>query len=403
MPLRLSSLSEHAPLIHGVMFCYFIIALPVEKLSASAVSFAVLLCLIVWQRSLFKQALAGRGPLLWAGCLFLLTGWLASDVLRVSAKGGYDLIRAFGVFFIGHYLGAKLLAWSGLGRLTPVSYWLVGSVTLLYLGFAIASGTVIFREATLIYTAWGNLHEFAILVAMVALLVGWSLRWVVTSRQQSLVFLVMLLLLLLMLVGTTSKGNLLALGSALLVVFGAGHRHWRKVWIASLSAALSIYIYLFFIHFGACVGEVCLGHTFEARKEIFLHTWHLILERPWVGHGFGMFKHVSQLVIDGHTVIMPHNVYLELIFSSGLLGALLLAVFLFALMPRGNTRQEGTLTVAAALKVLALSVLVFLAVRGLVDFKLASFEFLGAFFFALGVYSVSARAQNYKSSDGVIE
>ena len=114
-----------------------------------------------------------------------------------------------------------------------------------------------------------------------------------------------------MLAGTTSKGNVLGLGAALLFLFVApavdGEQSGGPVWFWHCwGTSFS------FFSPAACLGDLCFGHTYEARKQIYQHLDGRS-RTALAGHGFSMFKHVSQLVIDGHQVIMPHNVYLEML------------------------------------------------------------------------------------------
>lgn len=392
--------------LHGLLFCYFVVALPVEKLMASAVTLLYLLYLMLRERSLMGEAVKGVGGYWLAGALFIILGVVASDAPRISAKGAYDMLRAFAVFFVGYALSRHLLASASAQALRVMAWVLPSLVAMLYAGFGLASGTLVFREAVMVYEAWGNLHELGILIALVALLVAW-VKESSEPGEKGVLYGVILVGLLLMLAGTTSKGNVLGLGAALLFLFVAHRRRWRTIWRAGMVLALLGYIYLFFLFPAACLGDLCFGHTYEARKQIYQHTLTAVQEQPWLGHGFSMFKHVSQLVIDGHQVIMPHNVYLEMLYASGLIGTLCWGLFLFGVMKSARGVKPDVLTqnqlrFARALRRIGMAYLVFLGVRGLVDFKLGSFEYLGAVFFCLGLYK-AARVSRSGRNESMIQ
>jgi O-antigen ligase len=57
----------------------------------------------------------------------------------------------------------------------------------------------------------------------------------------------------------------------------------------------------------------------SGRMELWQYTIHEFLERPWLGHGEGQFRFSH----SGYIVVQPHNVVLQVLYTWGLIGALL--------------------------------------------------------------------------------
>jgi O-antigen ligase len=109
-----------------------------------------------------------------------------------------------------------------------------------------------------------------------------------------------------------------------------------------------------------------LLHKFSSlcftRGPFWTAAWELFLERPWLGHGAHSFVHVYQdrlptdpalfcEVIEPRLTPWPHNLFLELLSSQGLLGALpLAAVIVWGLVVvfRIGRCDDGRLRVLAA-------------------------------------------------------
>ena len=110
------------------------------------------------------------------------------------------------------------------------------------------------------------------------------------------------------------------------------------------------------------------------------------MQHPWFGHGINTFKYLSGIEVWGVTLIMPHNIYAELLFSSGLIGSLLLCLGFILLYRKAVPVYEGFLGLTGQ------ALLLYALLRGLLDMKLFSFEYLGLLFMGLGL--LYARPQN---------
>ncbi|MFY9268576.1 MAG: O-antigen ligase family protein [Candidatus Manganitrophaceae bacterium] len=81
------------------------------------------------------------------------------------------------------------------------------------------------------------------------------------------------------------------------------------------------------------------------RKEIWKDTILWIQERPWVGHGYGvnLFSKTAQLNARPENWVHAHNLILELLFESGIIG-LAAYLLLFSRAAAGSVRFRGNPT-----------------------------------------------------------
>lgn len=365
------------------VFWYLLAALTVpSQLQASTVGLVLLVVVLV----LFGDHLAqpwrqSRGGWLLIGAALLL-GVLFSEAPEKSAKGLYDALRAFGLFFVAcaiasHSTDQRLRRQAGL--VFTVAALLLAITAL---GLGIEGGNFFLRGNRLLNGHLGNLHEFANLTAVTLLLLACVLASAETpaARRSMTVLAIGVLAAAIALAASDSRGNWLA--TAFCAGFIASHRRplLFRLWSAALLLALGLYVFLFFFHAGDCLGDFCPGGTYTTRKQLFHATLSLFTEQPWFGHGINTFKAVSEVRLRDRSMIMPHSIYLELLFSSGVVGSLLFCLGglrLYAASGGG----EGS----AFLRLTGKVILLYALLRGLVDMKLFSFEYLGILSVALGL------------------
>jgi len=71
----------------------------------------------------------------------------------------------------------------------------------------------------------------------------------------------------------------------------------------------------------------------DGRWDLWWFAWHVFLQFPWVGAGFWQYNHAFRSLgfvptLDPITISHPHNIYLQLLCESGVLGALSIGTFL---------------------------------------------------------------------------
>lgn len=118
-----------------------------------------------------------------------------------------------------------------------------------------------------------------------------------------------------------------------------------------------------------------LGQDAEVRRELVAMHWRFFEARPWTGHGLNTFHelHASALTPDNWRAMSPigsaHNIYVQALEETGLIGFSLLAIAIAAIAWRLililALRRPGADWAALALASLALAL-----VQGAVDFGL---------------------------------
>lgn len=193
---------------------------------------------------------------------------------------------------------------------------------------------------------------------------------------------------------SASRGALLALGAAILVVLAA--TAWMRSGKASLTGGFVSAACLTLV---AGVTMFILGgqHTAariadsnpltEDRLKIFAAYWPTIMASPWLGYGLGAFPSANALSMTANDALTlaplgaAHNVYLQWLLQEGFPGALAMfgAVGLILLATaRGVARRESQRWLGVA----CLAVAAVFAAHGLVDFALEE-PSLAAFFSAM--------------------
>jgi len=183
---------------------------------------------------------------------------------------------------------------------------------------------------------------------------------------------------------TLSRGNIVAVifTSVFLLIY---HRKYSyKIFASTLGIILCAFIYMFF--FFECKNDSCNLNIF-ARQYIYQGTFALIMEKPMFGYGLSVFKQISGIQEFGQNIVMPHNLTLELLYSAGLLGTVALLISVLVWM---NASTWGILHIFRSRPlpfpiIMALTIFIYLFIRGLFDLKLVSSITFGllAFAFAL--------------------
>ncbi|HEX6183246.1 MAG TPA: O-antigen ligase family protein [Pyrinomonadaceae bacterium] len=144
---------------------------------------------------------------------------------------------------------------------------------------------------------------------------------------------------------------------------------------------------------GAVRDEAGRADTMRAgRAGIWEDTWRLVERHPLAGVGLGGYWVAIRSTHTGSGELVPrqaHNDYLELLASSGVVGALLLLTFLFLLVRLARERLRGGTPFTRAVCLGALAGLFGAAVHSLVDFGLHVTA--NAFVFAALVALAAAR------------
>ncbi|HEX4976057.1 MAG TPA: O-antigen ligase family protein [Pseudomonadales bacterium] len=314
----------------------------------------------LWQRSRWLWL-----PLL----IFIGIGVFLSVMPAKSGKGAYDILRCLLLFY---FIAPFLQKVSDQELLRALNYFLIPAALLYFsvvLWLQLHEGTLFIRHSELATRLFDSYHHFVSSVALASLL---FLCLCINTRPGWPYAILIGTLLFYCIFFSNSRGNSLALALVALFLFTYQWRSCKQALTLSLlgfGVVLSSYLYVFY--WMPCPETNCNVTVFN-RQHIYHETLRLIHERPWTGYGFSVFKLISGVLEGGNKVVMPHNLLLEALYSTGLLGTLALAATLVPWF-----RQSGwtakRLWSASTLPVqtqIGLALLIYLAVRGLFDLKL---------------------------------
>lgn len=368
MLFRSGQWHRHA-LAGGVLFCFFMIPAP----GAYGVPAAWLLCLAVaiylggW-RGFFQQ----YRVVVWAMLALILLNASAARIPARALSGAYELLRSATLM-----VPALLLVMQTDRRLALG--WMKVFTVLLSLGSAALYFWHLGQRPVMygIYR-WGDLHfgnvHNVINVSALSIL---SLVVIVTferHRSQRLIFGALLLLSLWFQWILKSEGTLLAFVLSLFawcaIRFEGGVRS-----LAVAGLALAVGGYVVQMAWPDAV-KAALGIRlggFEIRSLINVHVLELVAQKPWLGYGMNNFKGLPEAAIEGKEFLYPHQIYLEALFSFGILGSVLFGAVLY-----GVFRHSSRLAVLSdPLAMLGFLAAVYMAGKGLTDMKLMDLQPLG--------------------------
>ena len=370
---RLGPWQIHA-LVAGVLFCFFMIPAP----GAYGVPVVWLFCLGLalygggW-RGFYQQYRMA----VWAVLALIVINALAARVPGRALSGGYELLRSMSLM-----IPAFLLVTQVERRLAFA--WMKAFVVLATL----ASGALYFwyfGQRSVMYSIyrWGDLHfgnvHNIINVSALSVLCLAVILMRECGRLQRALFGVLLLFALWFQWVLKSEGTLLAFvlcvfawvamrfGGAVRVlaltglVVGVGGYVLQMLWPDVVRAALGIR----------------LG-GFEIRSILNARVLELVAQQPWLGYGMNNFKDLPEAAIKGKAFLYPHQIYLEALFSFGVLGSALFGTMFYWIF-RHTSRQ---VVLTDPLAMLGFLGAVYMAGKGFTDMKLIDLQPLGIFMIA---------------------
>lgn len=368
VPSRLHTWQMHA-LAASVLFCFFMIPAP----GAYGVPATWLLCVGLalylggWRPFFNQYRLA-----VWAMLALIVINALAARVPGRALSGGYELLRSMSLMIPALLLVTQVerrLAFGWMKAFAVLAtvasgvlyFWYVGQRSVMY---------AIYRWGDLHF---GNVHNvinvsaLSVLCLAVILMLerGWRQRlvfgalllfalwfqWVLKSEGTLLAF----VLCLLAWAAVRFEGAVRALAVTGLVLGLCGYE-LQMLWPDAVKAALG----------------VRLG-GFEIRSVINARVLELVAQQPWFGYGMNNFKDLPEAAIKGKEFLYPHQIYLEALFSLGILGSTLFVAMFFAVFRYSSRRAVLT----DPLAMLGFLGAVYMAGKGLTDMKLIDLQPLG--------------------------
>lgn len=358
----------------GVLFCFLMIPAP----GAYGVPVAWLLCVGLalylggW-RPFFHQYQTA----VWAMLALIVINALAARVPGRALSGGYELLRSMSLMIPALLLVTRVerrLAFGWMKVFTVLATLASGMLYLWHFG----QDSVMYAIYLWSELHFGNVHNVinvsALSVLSLAVILGLE-----RGLLQRVLFGALLLFALWFQWVLESEGTLLAFGLCLLawaaVRFG---RAVRVIAVTGLVLGVGAYVVqmLWPDAVKAALG-IRLG-GFEMRSVINARVLELVAQQPWFGFGMNNFKGLPAAAIDGYAFLYPHQIYLEALFSFGILGTALFVAMLFSLF-RNSSRQA---VLRDPLAMLGFVGAVYMAGKGLTDMKLMDLQPLGIFMIA---------------------
>ena len=330
---------------------------------------AALFCLATykyWTKEFAR--LLRETKLVWPGILiFVAIGVVGSELPEKSAKGAYDILRCIALFY---FITPFLRKTSNEALLKSLHYFLLFAS---FLSFAaviwiqLSEQTILIRESQTGHLVFSGYHHFVNSVAVIFILafcltISKSLSWHWT--------LPIFLLLFYCLLFSYSRGNWLAIFFVVTFLISYQKKVLFYSWFFLVILFYLSYYYIFYLF--PCPETSC-NITIFNRQHIYRNTLELIETAPFFGFGISVFKIISEIKEAGLKVVMPHNIFLESLYSVGIIGtASLIGSFSVFIIKSGWLKKTILPERPLPIHILiSISLLIYLAIRGTFDLKLA--------------------------------
>ena len=365
-----------------VLVWYFLASLSVPSLLQSSATGILLLIVALWK---YRQGFVEACKAIKSGWLLFVAAFLVGAIISEhpgkSIIAFYDALRAIVILFsliaiVSNLPSRKIIS-------SAVYFYLFSATViftiLIYVG--LRGETFTLRYNTVLTQNIGNLHEFANLAAITLLVMACLY---VSGACREKILIPAMFAMLAVIYFTASKGNYISI--VLCGIYLAFEMQNKRVWYAALCFFLLGYGYLFFLCAGGCNVPESIQSTLLVRKEIYTDTLTLIYEHPWFGHGINTFKYSSGLNNPaGAPYIMPHNIYLEQLYSWGIVGTLLFFSGLMIILIKTCKKPVRNLGSNQFITTLGYTLLIYSFSRGLLDLKFFSFHFMALIMFSVSL------------------
>jgi len=359
------------------LYCLLLIALP----STYGTSVAWLIALVgavrgrVWRGFYERYRVA-----LWGMVALVVVNALVARFPAKVVPGAGELIRSVSFMLPAIYVMQHCSRQEALRVLAVLVGLIVAGCVAIY-AFHVGSADVMNAIYGWSLEYIGNVHNLVNVAAMVVLALVVLIVFERASWQRASL-LVMLAFMLWFLVVLESEGTFLAL---LITACGWGAVRFTDGvrMLSALGVAAGVLAYaslMVWLQTGDVAADASPG-SFEIRAMINSRLLELFAEQPWFGYGINSFKYVPEAAVDGVIYIHPHQIYLEALFSFGVVGCLMFAAVLW-----GFFRLSSRHTILSEpLPMLGFLAAVYMAGKGLSDMKLMSVQPLGIFMVAAGL------------------
>ncbi|WP_018405084.1 glycosyltransferase [Marinobacter gelidimuriae] len=359
---------------------YLMIATPVNMVSHTTAISVLLLLLSITHHSFFTFVRSHLKIL--AAIIALLVASAVFSPLPAKASTG-----AFNVFKGLWILPVALLA---ADTFTPhrfervaLFFGMISSVVALSLLVWVVDWSAPYQSIN----AWssthvGNIHNLDNFLFISLLLAG-IVTWQHRRTSSRLTGLCSLLPLLLISVLVQSEGSLLALACTCLLLAGLSCQkkalRYGLLTLALLPVLLLQVFYVFPEQFSSLTGLQV--RTLQIRSQIYAQLLETCQQQLFTGWGAATYKYVEMAAVDGYQFLYPHNLYLEALFSFGIIGSVLLTAWIINALLKINFSAAVKNPATA----FALATLTYLSIKGMSDMNLMSYHTVGLFSVCFGL------------------
>ena len=363
-----------------MLYCFLLIALPSSYGTSSVWLIALLGALRggIW-RGFYERYWAA----LWGMAALVLVNAFAARFPAKVAPGVGEMIRSVSFILPAMYVMQHCSRRTAVLVLKTLVGLIVAVCIAIYT-FHTGSADVMNALYNWSRSHIGNVHNLVNVAAMAVLALVVLAAFEPVQWQRASIF-AMLAFMLWFLVVLESEGTFLALLITACawgcVRFTGGLRM-----LSGLGVVVGVLAYaslMLWLGAGGTAPAESPG-SFEIRAMINARLLELVAEQPWFGYGINSFKYVAEAEVDGVMYIHPHQIYLEALFSFGVVGCIALAAMFWGVF-RLSSRQ---LILTEPLPLLGFLAAVYMAGKGLSDMKLMSVQPLGIFMLGAGLIAL---------------
>lgn len=359
-----------------VLYCFFLTPLPSSYGASSAWLIALLGALRGGMWRGFYERYWGA---LWGMAALVLVNAFAARFPAKVAPGVGEMIRSVSFILPAMYVMQHCSRWAAVLVLKTLVGLIVAVCVAIY-AFHTGSADVMNALYDWSRSHVGNVHNLVNVAAMAVLALVVLAAFEQVQWQRASIF-AMLAFMLWFLVVLESEGTFLAL-LITACAWGAVRFTGGLRMLSGLGMVAGVLTYaslMVWLQTGVASGDSL--RSFEIRAMINARLLELVADQPWFGYGINSFKHVTEAAVGGVMYIHPHQIYLEALFSFGVVGCFMLAAVLWGFF-RLSSRH---MILNEPLPMLGFLAAVYMAGKGLSDMKLMSVQPLGIFMLAAGL------------------
>jgi O-antigen ligase len=368
-------------LVAGTLF--LMVYTPVSMIAQTNLT-AVLLLLISIAYTAYFSFVRQHAKAVTAILLFLMANVALSPLPKDAATGAFNVFKGLWLFpvaiLVYPLFTRRRFGWSAL------LLCVLNSLAALALLVWVVDWSNTYRSLLV----WsnkhaGNLHNLNNFLFVSDLL---ALTLILRYQERLIRFgaLLCLLPLVVLSVLVQSEGSALAMFCTFTLLAALYFQGRLRTCLLALSALPIIALQLFYTFPELLTALTGLkSHTLNIRSEIYAQLLEAWQERPFTGWGIATYKYVEGTAISGREFLYPHNLYLEALFSLGIIGTL----FIVLAAARILRRIDYCAAIHNPVQLFALATLSYLSIKGMSDMKLMSAHTIGWFSLCLGLLLAS--------------